>query len=295
MKHNFDLIEKHLGNYRQTNIYYQINPDFFEELLSLLKTSPRFYFKKLEAKGSKHDGWNPKFKHLKTWIDNSLPMLQDDFYSTKTKVYWIVAGLTNFPNCRVCGKSTNYFKKQVTVFAVDPYPKSCCYECAHNCKETSNKISLAFKKHLEEDPNYVEKIQRKSRQTRFFKNGEGVWISKSSLEKTKITLKNLVAEDPDFFKKKEAKKKATNILNGHDSNWHNAEKMVEIRYLKNNGVWITEKQLESRKTTSLERYGCEDPNSSELVKLHKKNSHLSNIMVLIIFGKQTFSKITWRK
>lgn len=65
--------------------------------------------------------------------------------------------------------------------------------------------------------------------------------------------------------------------------------MVETRYFKNNGIWITESQLESRKSTSLEKYGCEDPNSSELVKLHKKQAFIEHYGV-DHFWKSTESK-----
>lgn len=276
MKHRFDLLDQHLGNYKETNIYYGSNPKYFEDLISLLRDYPRFYFKKLEAKGNKHDGWNPRYKYLKDWIDFQLPILSDPFYSTTTKVYWILAGLTKFPICRVCKKQDNYIRRQASIFTVDPYPKSCCIECAHICEETKLKSSQTYARRMEEDPTYSERIIAKSRQTRYKKNGEGIWVTQETIEKRNATLERLVSEDPNFFKKKEAKRQATNIKNGHTPGWHNEEQMVKTRYKKNNGIWITPEQFESRRLSSLDKYGCEDPNQSDIVKQHKKQAFIDH-------------------
>lgn len=103
-------------------------------------------------------------------------------------------------------------------------------------------------------------------------------------------MKRLVEEDPEFYSKRDAKTKATKVRNGHSPNWHNAEQMVETRYKKNGGVWITEEQLASRRLTSLDKYGCDDPNKSEIVKEHKRQAFLGHYGVAYYFQTSEFKE-----
>lgn len=90
-KQNLEIeIEKNILN----NKYYKENPEYFNELKYMCLSNPLGYSSLL-----RHSK-----KYLKDWIDESTPLLNDKFYKTRTKIYWILTGLEDFPRCKTCGK-----------------------------------------------------------------------------------------------------------------------------------------------------------------------------------------------
>lgn len=93
-------------------------------LQQLVQTSRIGYTRKLRL---------PKNAEWLNTIDFYLPLLSDDFYTLKTKVYWILNDITSFddPRCichnDVCRKSGE-FRNVANVF--DGYKDHCCKQCA---------------------------------------------------------------------------------------------------------------------------------------------------------------------
>lgn len=90
-KQNLEIeIEKNILN----NKYYKENSEYFNELKYMCLSNPLGYSSLI-----RHSK-----KYLKDWIDESTPLLNDKFYKTRTKIYWILTGLEDFPSCKTCGK-----------------------------------------------------------------------------------------------------------------------------------------------------------------------------------------------
>ena len=55
------------------------------------------------------DGYSTIFKKSRKDLGNYLfelyPQLQDKYYKTSTRVYWLINNLTDFPKCKTCGKT----------------------------------------------------------------------------------------------------------------------------------------------------------------------------------------------
>ena len=76
------------------NKYFKENPIYFNELKNLCLFNPLGYSSLL-----RHSK-----KYLKEWVEESTPMLNDPFYKMRTKIYWVLTGLDDFPKCKTCGK-----------------------------------------------------------------------------------------------------------------------------------------------------------------------------------------------
>ena len=48
--------------------------------------------------------------------------------------------------------------------------------------------------------------------------------------------------------------------------------MIKTRYIKHDGKWEDEQTLTNRKIHAIEKYGVDDANKSDIVKLHKKQA-----------------------
>ena len=91
-------IEIEIENNIDNNIYYKNNPQYFNELRNICLNNPLGFASLL-----RHSK-----RYLKDWIDESIPQLRDSFYVTKTKIYWILTGLIDFPVCKKCGKKIEH-------------------------------------------------------------------------------------------------------------------------------------------------------------------------------------------
>lgn len=98
---------KKLHNYLQTLPY-------IDQLKYIVKHFPTKYNKVIN---------NKKAIGLKQWIIAQTPLLQDSFYEFKTKVYWILHGLHDFPKCKTCGKPFTHNVK--TTIGYPTYCRKC--------------------------------------------------------------------------------------------------------------------------------------------------------------------------
>lgn len=93
-----------LAKPKEENWYYQQNPDYFNDLVSLVENHPSKYSLILNKHGKKREHKIPEYKYLNDWInDVTKEKLGDSFYSTPTKCVWILNDLHDFPVCSVCG------------------------------------------------------------------------------------------------------------------------------------------------------------------------------------------------
>ena len=109
------------------NIYYKQNSEFFLFILDLIQNFRAGWNKKLQMNCNK--------KYL-DWIILNTNQLKDPYYTLKTKLYWILYGITAFPRCKICGKPIlNWNVKSLT----KPYNSYCCIRCKAKDKKIKEK------------------------------------------------------------------------------------------------------------------------------------------------------------
>ena len=92
-----------------------------EKLKALIAKSPSGYIRKLKMDCNKE-----LFAAMMMYLPDKV---RADFYSLKTKIYWLVNGLTEFPKCIVCDKEMS--DKQVKdIFK--GYNRCCSTQCGKN-------------------------------------------------------------------------------------------------------------------------------------------------------------------
>lgn len=187
------------------NVYYQENPEYFNELLNLVQTCKNSYFSLLKK--------NDKYKHLHTWIDDSLPLLNDECFKLKTKCFWILNGLTSFPVCWHCHRNDRYLRANVISIS-EGYHKYCSSKCANNDDQViekaeqskllkygdahytnAKKISDAWHSHSQQQK---QEIQSKLQHTKQKRHGDKFFTNREKAHQTYV--KNL-EDDPEFQQK----------------------------------------------------------------------------------------------
>ena len=107
---------------------------YVAQLQSLIKEHRTSYHNVLKSK---------EFLDLLDYIRYKTPLLNDEFYSISTRIYWVLNDLTDFPSCHCCGKP--FIKRNVCV--LDGYPKFCSAMCRNKSPEfiEARKASLIRK------------------------------------------------------------------------------------------------------------------------------------------------------
>lgn len=155
-----------------------------KDLADLLETSPDNYarFLKSEKYKDKYEGYIDRINEL-------TPLLQDPYYKLKTKIYWILHDIRDFPKCH-CEGCHNVIARNV-VSAVAGYSGTGLF-CSNSCAQKSQmhkdkmqklarkkygsdtvvgspavrmKIKEAFKRRVTENPNFYAGRAEKSRKT----------------------------------------------------------------------------------------------------------------------------------
>lgn len=241
------------------NIYFKQNPEMFKKLVELVEKNPT--------------GYGMKFKHLnsliplKQWIINSLPLLQNEFYTMPTRIFWIFNDFEDFLKCPVCGKSIGVMKN---VSLNRGYPEHCSIKCRNNDEQIIKRQNETLHSHLKDDPEYFAKIEQKKKNTKVNHGHDPNWTNS---EKAKET----VAKDPDHWAKRDKKTKQTLLDKYGDSNYINVA-AIQQTMLERYGVinyTQTEEYREKLKKTSQKKYGCDNPNQSSIVKQHKKEGSIA--------------------
>jgi hypothetical protein len=203
------------------------------------------------------------------WINKQTPLLQNPFYTLKTKIFWILNDMSEFPTCKVCGKPLS--DKNV-VSIKDGYKSTCSIKCAANDISRIKKIKeTCLKKFGTDNFSKTKEFIEKSKQTCLEKYGvEFSFQSENNKSKSKETnLKKYGCENPNQNESIQNKTKQTNLKKfGVD----NVFKAQEIK--------------EKIKKTNIEKFGVDHPMKNINVKtcvLTKKHiSTLSNVWDRII-------------
>lgn len=110
-----------------------------------------------------------KYPHLIDWINDSTPLLQSGTYSMKTKIYWVLNDLHDFPLCRKCGKPM--IGKNV-ISTTEGYHESCSVKCASGRQERIQKIkNTCLEKYGVSNYTKTQEFQSKSKETCMKKYG----------------------------------------------------------------------------------------------------------------------------
>ena len=189
------------------NVHYQNNPELFNELVRLVTTTGSNYIRLVK-----------KNNELLKYIKENTPLLNDNIHSLKTRIYWILNGLTDFPTCKECGKKEPYMKKNVR--NIYGYLECCSIQCSSVNKENLLKKEQTNLKHNGvRYPAQKEEIRKKQEQTKIKKYGNSNNFKKvketkflrygdenyNNFEKAKMTKKELYGDE--FFNNTEKTKK----------------------------------------------------------------------------------------
>lgn len=265
------------------NPYWKDNQQYFLELIDLLRTYPKngSYVHRLNANGKKkYPNIIPPYKHLRIWIENVTKQYDDQILDMTARVYWVLNGLTESPKCLndKCNRRLDNKEFNVTRSV---QPQYCSCKCVNESTLRLERSNETRRIRSKNDVDYWNKIEQKRKATKIKNGKDPNW---NNSEKNIKTFKQHAKEDPDFINKIEQKRKQTKVKNGHNPNWHNEKQMIETRYEKNGGVWESEETIKRKEQSSLIKYGFKSPNSSDIVKRHKKEGCLRK------FGVDSYSK-----
>lgn len=140
------------------------------------------------------------------------------------KCYWILNDLTDFPVCENCKKKIFKYTNLTNGY----HGHNTC----KNLKEIGNKISLAWKNKLKNNPIEKEQFVQKIKNTKFKKYGDENW---NNPEKQKETIANKIKNDKDYYKRRFQKSMQTKLKNGYSK----------------------EKNVAKIKQTCIQRYGVD--------------------------------------
>lgn len=126
-----------ISDYRD-NLYAQTFPDMFSKLLTLIKEYPSSFSAALKAPGKRRQtAARIEHEDVRQWISSVVPKLSSDIYTTATRVFWILNGLTDFPECRMCGNREKYKAKNVALH--NGYHECCCRQCSNRYSEFNHR------------------------------------------------------------------------------------------------------------------------------------------------------------
>lgn len=168
-------------------------------------------------------------KDLLQWIFEKTKLLESDFYTLPTRIFWILNDITSFEDphtrCHRCGKKYEF----VNVGMVRGYHTFCSRRCSASSEESKRKVK-ATKLRRYGDENYcnVEKIRQ-------------VYLTKTDEEKQRI---------------KEKRKSTLLATTGYEYTLQNSKSKAKLRDTwKSKSLEEIHKITEKTKNTNLKRYG----------------------------------------
>ena len=232
------------------------DPKYVEELKELIEKHPFNYIRSLKSKGFK--GRYPDRTELLDYVIKSTQHMCDDSfeYSLKTRVFWIVNGISSWDDervkCQVCGKPIKHWN---IIDKDEGYKKTCSKECDRKMFSATNKAHMKEKYGVENAFQLPEvlasfkerkdEIQAKRDSTRkkHFGDAPG-WNLKQSIATRKAKYGSTWNLDAI---------RATKEKNHGDPNWNNPEKNFQTK-LKNGSV-TTSKPEERVYALLCQKYG----------------------------------------
>ena len=236
---------------KEKNLYYENNPQYFDELLDLVINHRDTY--SLSLKTTR--------KYLLDWMNSILPQFVIDYkLNNKTKCYWIFNGIIEPIRC------SNLNCNKAIIRNIDNLLTG---YSQHGLDTVFCNSSCAMKD---------ERIHQKCINTNLNNRGY-TWNSKDPNDRKKAneTLLKHVAENPNFWNDRTQKTKKTKITNGHDPNWNNCEKMIKTKQQKKKDDPMYQKKINAKiSATSMKNYGVHWHTQADVVKQHIKETNLKN-------------------
>ena len=267
------LLSKLQAHDKTTNYYFRSNRHLYDQLVNVIFSTYNFNCAKKAIL---------KNETLKNWIFSSTSKLSDS-YSIKTRIVWILFGLTDFPLCDN-EKCNNKILRDVdniyNGYEANSGLKYCCHKCSVSSeanKELHKKT--CFERYGVESYTQTDECKQKTVATSLKKYGTiNPGCSAQALEKIRQT--NIERRGvPCSFQSEDVKRKSKESFIAHygvDNNMKSEEGLkeyqdaMEKKYGK--GI-ITNFQLESfkekSKQTKLEKYGDENFSNPEKCKKTK--------------------------
>lgn len=209
------------------------------EIRKIVEENPKTYAKMLKSRGFK--GRCPDRKHLLDYIYQCTPLLDDSTHTFKTRLYWTLNRLADFPICsndsRGVHKMTHANVKDLSA----GYPMFCDSRCQH------------------EAPVYHESVKRAVRERYGVDNPFQIQSVKDGLRARKDEIQR--------------KRDQTRISHFGDAPGWNLEKSLETRRVRYGSAW----NVKAVAKTKAERYG--DPgwnNSAKAYETKRKNGALNS-------------------
>lgn len=106
------------------------NKEYDDEIRDIVKNHPKQYLSILQCKGV-HPERTKDRTYLKDYIITNTPLLSEDKHTFKTRIFWYINNISEFPRCSNtdCNKPlVNFNVKSL----IKGYPLFCCNECKYS-------------------------------------------------------------------------------------------------------------------------------------------------------------------
>lgn len=254
------------------NAYFKADQKMFMKLRNIADSDRKHCLMKVRADNE-----------LMKWIDQQLPILKDPCYKLSTKVSWILQGLTDFPQCKVCHKREGYFGKNIQTFST--YNVHCSVKCTNADKElstarTAKAMQTCLKKYGKTTFLQTSKSRQKAVSTFIEKYGGKTAFASSEVrdKARKTNLEKYGGITPFASKEVHEKSKQTCMKNFGVAFPMQSEEVKQkskesclAKYGYENVAQVKEVQ-DKIKATVQERYGVDYAAQSEELKQKKVNS-----------------------
>ena len=231
----------------------QYNDKYESELRQLIANNPKNFIRMIKSKGFK--GRCPDRTHLVNYIYECTPMLDDSIHTFKTRLYWTLNHIQDFPICANTIDGQHRMHDANVVSLDDGYRKYCCSKCQHS------------------DPNYVKSIHQAINDKYGVDNAFQIQSVKD----------DLAARQTEIQKKRDYTRKQ----NFGDSAGWNLDKSIQTRREKYGSAW----NLAAIAQTKLEKYGSSNWNNSDKAFQTKRlrgnlnTSHTEDVIIEVMRTK----------
>jgi len=214
------------------------NDEYEAEIRKIIKDNPKNYMKVLKSRGFK--GRCPDRKYLVDYIYQCTPMLNDAVHTFKTRLYWTLNRLGDFPRCGNTSRDVHAMSKANVQSLDEGYSAFCCAKCRYESAAYRDAVKAGVKrKYGVENAFQIPSVK------------EGLRARKDEIQ---------------------AKRDATRTARfGNDPGW-NLKKSLETRRRKYGHAW----NIKAIAETKALRYGNPHWNNSEKAYATKRENGTLN-------------------
>lgn len=120
----------------------EYNNKYDDEIREIVETHPFNYAKILKSTGYKDKSLDRTY--LMNYIYECTPLLNDTIHTLKTRIYWVLNKLSDFPTCRNTIHGEHKLVNANVKNLKNGYPAYCCSKCQHESPEYHSKIKQAL-------------------------------------------------------------------------------------------------------------------------------------------------------